>query len=181
MINQLAIAIGLLLCATVYAKESKVTQLIERDAEALKLVQENLSAYDSGNERTNSSLRIFTAIKVFQVEIEDNDYALILTENEIRRWPGYNPVLVLLLNSELRPIACELIGGEQYFEAAYFQKDKLELVTYSRARPIGTYTQKVKVSATGLSTEEAIYSKDLDCGGIVRFTLSKPKEKDAQQ
>jgi hypothetical protein len=181
MLNQITIAIGLLLCATVNARESMVCRLAEREADALKMVHENLSTYDSGNDRINKSLKFLTARKVFQVEIGGDDYALILASSSIQRWPGNNSILAILLNSELRPIACDMLGGEQVFEAAYFQKDKLELVTYSRARPIGTYIQKVKVSATGLTSEKAVYSKDLDLGGFAQFALIHPKAKDAEQ
>lgn len=43
MLNQLAIATGLLLCVTVNAQESKVCRLAEQSPEALKVVQENLN------------------------------------------------------------------------------------------------------------------------------------------
>jgi len=74
-----------------------------------------------------------------------------------------------------------LFGGEQIFEVAVFQKEKLELVTYSRARGGGTYTQKIQVSATGLTAEEAIYTNDLDLGDLAQFDLSPPKVEDAEK
>jgi len=181
MLIQLAIAAGLLIGTAANAEVSKVWLLGRGNAEALELARKNISQFDSKDEQVNRCLKIFAATKLFEIEIGGEDFALVVATSQVQHWPGNNSFLVILLDSELRPVDCDLIGGEQMFATANFRKDDLELVTYCEGRGGGTYTQKVQVAATGLTADEAVYHRDLDLGESVQFTLSPPTKKDAEQ
>ena len=181
MLIQLAIAAALLIGTVANAEVSKVWLLGRGNAEALELARKNISQFDCKDEHVNRCLKIFAATKLFEIEIGGEDFALVIATSQVQHWPGNNSFLVILLDSELRPVDCDLIGGEQMFATASFRKDELELMTYCEGRGGGIYTQKVQVAATGLTADEAVYHRDLDLGESVQFTLGPPTNKDAEQ